>query len=226
MARGECSGGIRGLVDVLSLGIRVEAGSLSLNLEARDIKWLPGGRVSLIIVASREGGVTSEICRVLAFCGRGPYRPWVELYSFEERLSLGPTIIELKGSSLESALLDAAASSLGPGEPLFIEYVWDGETLEDLTRGVHPAFTRLGWLLLERGFTWFKLWYYPEGFMEGGEKIQAEKPISDSRRRAHLEELASEAEKVLRNPFASEASKARARAFLESIRNAQFQGNS
>ena len=53
--------------------------------------------------------------------------------------------------------------------------------------------TRLGYQLYKRGFTWFKVWYYPEGFYEGGQKIQAEKPVSRERMlqhvKQHLEEI-------------------------------------
>lgn len=44
-----------------------------------------------------------------------------------------------------------------------------------LQSGFPPATTRLGFKLFENGFTWFKDWYFPEGFMEGGQKLQGEK---------------------------------------------------
>jgi hypothetical protein len=39
--------------------------------------------------------------------------------------------------------------------------------------------------LFRRGFTWFKDWYFPEGFMEGDQKLQAEKPIDEHASQRH-----------------------------------------
>jgi hypothetical protein len=64
--------------------------------------------------------------------------------------------------------------------------------LENIELGVPPHLTRLGFILLENGFTWFKDWYYPEGFMGGNPKLQAEKPINDEVKQKHLENLCIE----------------------------------
>ena len=118
--------------------------------------------------------------KALVFPGRPPfYRPWIELFDIDS--SIYPVV--------EDTILDAAAAVLPPGSPLYVEYLWDAATARELEQGVHPALTRLGLRLLARGFTWFKDWYYPEGFLEGGPKLQAEKPVSLEQARRHVEEI-------------------------------------
>lgn len=118
-----------------------------------------------------------------SFCGRPPYRAWLELFDIDPLLF----------PRLEGAIYDWASAALGAAEPLYVEYLWDLETVMLLDRGAPPVLTRVGFELLRRGFTWFKVWYYPEGFMEGGAKLQAEKPLNEAQRRRNLEEVCSEA---------------------------------
>ena len=189
----KCAPSIEGILKELMEGVAVSNGIVRVE----EVKVLPGSRLHYPIIFE-VGGSKEEVCLALAFCGRGYYRPWIEVYSCNPVLGVGGRSFRLVGSSVEESLLDLLARHMGPGEPLYFEYVWDEETLREASQGVHPAFTRLGWLLLRRGFTWFKLWYYPEGFMEGAEKIQAEKPINAERMRVHLEELRREAERLAR----------------------------
>lgn len=44
-----------------------------------------------------------------------------------------------------------------------------------------PPVSRLGYKLFKLGFTWFKDWYFAEGFWEGRQKLQGEKPNDESR---------------------------------------------
>jgi len=129
------------------------------------------------------------------FCGRPPiYRPWIEVFNASRAESL-PKPLEFHGSPIESWILDLASDKLEGGESLFIEYYRDAETLRDLERGVPVAATRLGLEMLKRGFTWFKVWYYPEGFSEGGQKIQAQKPVDKRQERRHLDQILRELER-------------------------------
>ena len=144
----------------------------------------------------REGGVVEHLVSVKVFCGRPPvYRPWVEVFNAsiadEEAGILG-----FHKSKVESWILDLAGEKLEGGESFFIEYYTDPETLRDLEMGVPVPATRLGYELLKRGFTWFKVWYYPEGFSEGGQKIQAQKPASPERMREHLEGILRDLERL------------------------------
>ncbi|MCS7106999.1 MAG: DUF1122 family protein [Acidilobaceae archaeon] len=124
------------------------------------------------------------VLNLKAFCGRGPYRAWVELFNIDSKLFLPH----------EPLIYDWVSGSLGGGEPLYVEYSWDPETTFLLDLGVPTVLTRIGIELLQRGFTWFKVWYYPEGFMEGSPKIQGEKPRDLNQRRRNLRELCEEVE--------------------------------
>ena len=90
-------------------------------------------------------------------------------------------------------LIAALAELLPPGGRLMVTY-GDDETERGLKRRFPPAVTPIGRALLASGCTWFKDWYYPEGWLEGEFKLQGNKPTSDEARRAHLAELRSEVE--------------------------------
>lgn len=177
-------------------------------MRAGRVKFLLGSRLHYPVVVESSGS-REEVCLVLAFCGRGLYRPWIEIYACNPMITVGGRSFKLADSMVEEELINLLARYMRPGEPLYFEYVWDEETLKEASMGVHPAFTRLGWQLLKKGFTWFKLWYYPEGFMEGAEKIQAEKPINAERMRAHFEELRREAERLIGAGFGKPSLRAR-----------------
>ncbi|MEM0214038.1 MAG: DUF1122 family protein [Ignisphaera sp.] len=128
------------------------------------------------------------------FDGRPPfYRKWVEVFSINPVADFGSAKYVFVNSAEEKMLIDCLSRYINPGERLFIEYVYDRETWKALEIGVPPHLTRLGFMLLENGFTWFKDWYYPEGFMEGNPKIQVEKPLDDDMRRRHIVDLCKDA---------------------------------
>ena len=60
------------------------------------------------------------------------------------------------------------------------------ETRDDLERGYPAPATPLGYLLWKSGCTWFKDWYFAEGFWEGNVKLQGNKPLNDRDRRDDL----------------------------------------
>ncbi|MCE4599043.1 MAG: DUF1122 family protein [Desulfurococcales archaeon] len=142
-----------------------------------------------------SGGTASHIAALKIFCGRGLiYKPWIEIFNINNRIVLeNGSVIGFFDSPLEDALLDAITGKIGPGESIFIEYYNDEETLNQLERGVPPQVTRMGLKLLRRGFTWFKVWYYPEGFQEGGQKLQAQKPFNTT---AMVRQLAALTEEI------------------------------
>ncbi|MFO7991537.1 MAG: DUF1122 family protein [Thermoplasmata archaeon] len=108
------------------------------------------------------------------------YRGWVELFSIDP---------EFYGSGFDKEVIELISRNSGPGEKLFVEYENDRETAVCLSRGCPVEVTRLGSLMLDNGYTWFKDWYFPEGFNEGGQKLQGEKPIDEEHRRKHLEDI-------------------------------------
>jgi hypothetical protein len=127
------------------------------------------------------------------------YRPWVELFSIQFTVSRGDKRIEFADSEVEAGLLSLVASSLGPGSHVFVEYYGDDETRKSLEMNVPPAATRLGYKLLQLGFTWFKDWYFPEGFLEGGQKLQAQKPLDEVSRVRQLRSLGERLQAFLRS---------------------------
>lgn len=81
----------------------------------------------------------------------------------------------------DTSILVDVANMLGPGASLMVAYGGDG-TEWALRRKVPPQATPLGLVLLEAGCRWFKDWYFPEGGMEGGTKLQGTVPLDEVRR--------------------------------------------
>jgi hypothetical protein len=118
---------------------------------------------------------------IKVFYGRPPFHtPWVELYDIKKNINLEGEIIEYFDSFLEDKLLTIFSQALKEGESIFVEYYDDEETRRQLETGLPPPISRLGYKLFELGFTWFKDWYFAEGFWEGGIKLQGEKPNEES----------------------------------------------
>ncbi|MCX8060060.1 MAG: DUF1122 family protein, partial [Aquificaceae bacterium] len=101
---------------------------------------------------------------IKAFYGRKPHwKEWVELFHVEPHFF---------GSQEEDELLRIVSRHF---RRVFVEYYEDSQTLEELRRGVPPQETRLGSKLRALGYRYFRDWYYPEGWLEGGYKLQAER---------------------------------------------------
>lgn len=127
------------------------------------------------------------------FYGRPPYyRRWIELFLINKEINFNGNDFIFINSIYEEKLIECLSMFLKGGESLFIDYMYDDETRKALELGVLPPLTRLGYILLQKGFTWFKDWYYPEGFMEGNPKLQAEKPIDEDSKRKHIDEFCKE----------------------------------
>ncbi|MCS7105300.1 MAG: DUF1122 family protein [Thermofilaceae archaeon] len=135
----------------------------------------------------------SRLLVLKCFNGRPPfYGRWVEVFNVVKTFQLEGTSLPFAGSDYEKTLLSFLAGELKPGETLFIEYGYDLETERLLRLGAPSVLTRLGFLLLQLGFTRFRDWYYPEGFMEGGQKLQCDKPLDGEARARHLKQLIEE----------------------------------
>lgn len=131
----------------------------------------------------RGNGRESRVLLMKLFQDGGGLYPWAELYTIFEGFH---------GSEAEEALLSLVAVDLPPGGAVHVEYEGDPETREGLLAGYPPPATRLGALLLYLGFTWFKDWYFAEGFREGGRKLQAEKALDEEARLRHLSSIRRE----------------------------------
>lgn len=126
-----------------------------------------------------------------AFKGSKFIKPWIELgYEFRKRHAYE----EL------SEIFKAFFRILPPGGYVMVKYSSHREVARALAIGVPEAATELGYALLKAGFTWFKDWYFPEGGMEGEEKLQANKALTreheSKRRKKLIEQLESFIEKT------------------------------
>lgn len=118
---------------------------------------------------AEEENLTLDLCGrrimfVKVFYGRRPYwREWIELFHIEPVFFSSP---------FEDKIYCLISKHF---RRIFVEYYEDKETAKQLERGARVEETRLGNKLLKYGYTHLRNWYYPEGFMEGGYKLQGEK---------------------------------------------------
>lgn len=127
------------------------------------------------------------------FHGRPPeYSPWVELFDINERLTLNSHTTRYFDSPFEANILRIFADNLEAGAKMFVEYYNDEETKAQLEAGVPIVISRLGHKMFKMGLTWFKDWYFPEGYMEGNQKIQGEKPLDSEARKRHFQAISKE----------------------------------
>lgn len=149
-------------------------------------------------VLVKRGFYDDYLLTVKVFHGRRPFaRPWAEIFNINNLLSLDGEPLAFFGSSIEDSVMKVFADSLRGGESIFVEYFEDKETLDVLKEGLPAPLTRLGFKLFCLGFTWFKDWYFPEGFLEGGQKLQAEKPLDEEARARHLRMTSLEVRRAL-----------------------------
>lgn len=113
------------------------------------------------ITLAKDG---KRLMYIKAFYGRKPYwKEWVELFHID------PSFF---GSNFEDKLYQIISKYF---RRVFVEYYEDKQTLEELKSGKPAEETRLGSKLKALGYKYFRDWYYPEGWMEGGYKLQAER---------------------------------------------------
>jgi hypothetical protein len=169
-----------------------------VGLDGLDGKETSRGRLRLADV--KRGRFPEEVDAVVH--GGDGARPAIRLKFFGGRRSAGvlPWIEAFLARDADEAyqgeLVAALAELLPPGGYLMVGY-GDDETERGLKRRFPPAVTPLGKALLDAGCTWFKDWYYPEGWMEGGMKLQGNKPASADSREQGLATVLREIEEWL-----------------------------
>jgi len=169
-------------------------------LRLRDVRRgrFPEERDAVLALDGQE-----PVARLKHFAGRrsAGVRPWIEASVVRD------------DEPLAAELVGALASALPSGGYLMVGY-GDDETERGLKRRFPPVATPLGKALFDAGCTWFKDWYYPEGWMEGGMKLQGNKPASEEGRTANVAELRAELEAWLERETARDevADRARKRA--------------
>jgi hypothetical protein len=130
--------------------------------------------------------------------GRLPdYRPWIEVYNITREVRLGKRSFLYPGSEVETIMLERLGAALGPGQSIFVAYGNDDETRTVLAMDAPACVSRLGFRLLSLGFTWFKDWYFPEGWLEGDPKLQAEKPLDEAGQLRQIDEICGQAGRFL-----------------------------
>lgn len=166
-------------------------------------------------ISMDDGGL--PVLSGIAFSGRSPIRPWMEF-----RYDPGP----LSAAEAEG-LFRLLGGAVGPGGHLSVKYESPEHrtTARALAAGVPPPATPLGFLLWSAGCRWFKDWYFPEGWLEGEQKLQGNIPLDAARRRRREAEALAEVRAWLRRRGKFEegvwgACAPLGRRVVESVRNA------
>ena len=90
---------------------------------------------------------------------------------------------------MDEKLFKHLSDLLPPSGHIMVVYLNHEETSKGLGRGVPASATPIGYLLWKSGCTWFKDWYFAEGFWEGDVKLQGNKPLNEENRRKDLLEI-------------------------------------
>lgn len=152
------------------------------------------------VLCLRKGVAEDYLLTIKFFSGRRPYyKSWAELFSINNRINLEGEALDYVDSAFEENILRLSSSLIEPGGAIFVEYHEDAETASGLMSGYPMPVTRLGYKLFRLDFTWFKDWYFPEGLMEGGRKLQGEKPLNNEIRMSQLRKMRDEINTFLRH---------------------------
>lgn len=173
---------------VYSLESRIQGRSLDgLSLFVADFKRGRTERESYFNIFIERDGERSlkPVVQGLFFVGRGEYiKPWVE-YRLDPRVEFaGGEEMDLEEEGLSSGLITILAELIPAGGSMMMIYGAEPHPLNrdtelGLKRGFPPSVTPLGYYLWNSGFRWYKDWYFPEGWMEGGMKLQATRPLDE-----------------------------------------------
>ena len=190
---------ITGPAEVLSQAL---AGARLGNceLEPRDFKRGRTEREAYFNLFLLRSGERSRapVVQGLFFSGRGDYiKAWIE-FRYEPRAEFAAgAALDLEESGHSAEMFSLLGALIPPGGSMMAIYgaeahAISAETERGLKRSFPPAATPLGYYLWGSGMRWFKDWYFPEGWMEGGMKLQATRPLSDEIRARREEEAARE----------------------------------
>ncbi len=119
------------------------------------------------------------------FKGRKNNYPWVDFYYYPQISFLNNTV-NITNEKLSETLFQFISNLIPDGGHIMVVYLNHIETNLGLQKGVPPPITELGYLLWNTGCTWFKDWYFSEGFREGDVKLQGEKPLNKIIQKEHL----------------------------------------
>jgi hypothetical protein len=199
---------MRGVVAMLDGPVEVLTGALEgsglggCTLAPRDLKRGRTGRETYFNLFLSRGGLSSRapIAQGLFFVGRGDYiKPWIE-FRYDPRVEFADGIaLDLEEKGLTAKLFHLLGGLIPAGGSMMAIYGAEThpistDTERGLKRSFPPAATPLGFYLWGTGLRWFKDWYFPEGWMEGGMKLQATRPLNDGVRSERESKAAEELE--------------------------------
>jgi len=168
--------------------------SYRLALRITEGKKVDRFEISLV---NAENRVSKPFVEGRYFRGTELIKTWMEI-DYNPRAEFDGGAVDLPKESLDEALFKMLSELIPPGGHLTVKYLSHRATAKGLAAGVPPPATPLGFLLWKAGFRWFKDWYFPEGWMEGDQKLQGNKPLDEEHDKKRREEAAEELEQFLR----------------------------
>jgi hypothetical protein len=150
------------------------------------------------------------------FSGRGKfYKPWIEIDYNPYVIFESSERVNLSEKKLDEKLFKHLSSLIPPGGHIMVVYLNHEDTNKGLQMGIPAPATPIGYLLWKSGCTWFKDWYFAEGFMEGDVKLQGDKPLDEASRERDLLKIYEELAQFLRKEKGEE------KFFLDAKKKAQ-----
>lgn len=185
---------LRGLLQQLQLGVTLSQGFIYISKNTKG-RFVEEENFKIEFANDEQ---SQYLLTIKVFWGRPPYyRPWVELFSIKRFVVISNTSIMFFGSPIEKWLIIGLSNKLPSGSSLFVEYINDDYTTNEIVAGVPPPFTRLGYIMLGSGLTWFKDWYYSEGLREGNIKLQGQKALTEDDFARQMKEITKTARYIL-----------------------------
>ncbi len=159
----------------------------SCRLEPRDFKRGRTDRETYFnLFLSRDRGLSSHpIVQGLFFAGRGEHiKAWIEFRYDPVADFAGGGVVDLEAGGLTARLFSLLGALVPPGGSMMVIYGAEShsvsaDTEKGLKKSFPPIATPLGYYLWQAGMRWFKDWYFSEGWMEGGMKLQATRPLDE-----------------------------------------------
>ena len=168
-------------------GVLADRALDGFSLQPRDFKRGRTDRESYFnILLARDGSLSlAPIVQGLYFVGRGEYiKAWIE-FRYNPKAGFPDSVaVDLEQEGLTARLFSILGELIPSGGSMMVIYGAEphplsADTEKGLKRSFPPAATPIGYYLWTNGFRWFKDWYFPEGWMEGGMKLQATRPLDD-----------------------------------------------
>lgn len=157
------------------------------TLEPGDFRRGRTDRESYFNLFLSRNGLLSRgpIVQGLFFAGRGDYiRAWIE-FRYDPVVAFADgSVVDLEELRMTARLFSILGALIPPGGSMMVIYGAEAhsvsaDTEKGLKRSFPPAVTPLGYYLWKSGLRWYKDWYFSEGWMEGGMKLQATRPLNE-----------------------------------------------